>query len=114
MEFFDTPYFPVEAVQCVALECCGFVQHDRGPFVGSVPFLFVDAYLCKQGKMIGGDARQFRTGDFDAGHFKPRADEDVVNPQGRKATGKGAFGAVVLGLGLNVSESMGEPAAHRR
>ena len=64
--------------------------------------------------MIGGEARQFRAGDFDADHFKSRADEDVVNSQGRKASKKVALRPVVLCLGLNVSESTGESSVCRR
>ena len=33
-------FFPVEAVQCVALERCGFIQHDGTPFVPCVSLLF--------------------------------------------------------------------------
>ena len=70
--------------------------------------------LRNQGQMVGGDARQLRIGDFDADHLKPRADKDVVDARGRKAAGKGAFGAVIWRRGLYILESLTESATHRR
>lgn len=64
--------------------------------------------------MVGGGARQFRSGDFDAGYFQAGTDEDVVDAHARKAAGIGAFGLVVLRLGLNVFGSASEPAAYQR
>lgn len=64
--------------------------------------------------MIGGDAREFRIGDFDAGHFQAGADEDVVDTHARHAAGKSGLGAVALRFDLRVLELAAEPAAHGR
>ena len=73
-----------------------------------------NTYLRNQGQVVGGDARQFGMGNLNAAHFKPRADEDVVDAHTRKAAGKGGVGAVVFRLGLSISELSADLAAHRR
>ena len=67
-----------------------------------------------QGQVVGGDTRQFRSGDFYFRDLEPWADKYVVDTNRGETPGIGVFGPVTPRFGLYVLEPPRNLAAHRR